>query len=105
MTDYDQQVSESIEHLNKVHKKLDNLAEALVEINKNSHRTYGIATGFKPQRGIYYIEAGRTKPLSNLYDNIDTLTIDKIKNFKLITSEKKNKLKITYANNQTLILE
>ncbi|MBM7557710.1 hypothetical protein [Halanaerobacter jeridensis] len=108
MADYDQQISENIKELDKKHQQLADLAEALVLISQNSERNYGISTGFKPQRGIYYIEKGRIKPLADIYPEAESCSLDKIKGFQLITSEENNeaeKLKITYYNNKTIILK
>ena len=92
MSDYDQQISENIKELDKKHQQLADLAKALVLISKNSDRTYGLSTGFKPQRGIYYIEEGKIKPLTEIYPEAKSCSLDKIKDFELIASEKKERV-------------
>ena len=107
MADYDQQISENIKQLDRKDQQLADLAEALALLSQNSERSYGISTGSKPQRNIYYIEKGRIKPLADIYQDIDSCSLDKIKDFKLIDSEENNeykKLKITYYNNKTITL-
>jgi len=108
MSDYDQQISDNIKELDRLHKQLSDLAEAFAVVNQTSSRTYGLSIRFKPQPGIYCIENGVVKSLSDIYEVTSSFSIDKVKDFKLISSEKKNenkKLKITYANNKSIIID
>ena len=108
MSNYDQQISDNIKQLEAINKKISDLATALKVVSQNSTKTYGLSSGFKPKRGIYYIEDGWIKSLAELDNSFDFLPLDKIKDFELITdgkNEENKKLKITYANNKTIIIK
>jgi hypothetical protein len=108
MLDYDQQISENIAQIEQKHEQYNKLAVALDKLNQFSNRTYGLSLKLTPKRGIYYIERGRLKPLSDICGEEDYCSIDKMVSFQLINNdqEKENiKLEITYANNKSIVID
>ncbi len=111
MISYDEEITENIKRIDEIYREYEKLANALDVINKTSDKTYGISLGFKPKKGIYYIEDGVVKMLSSLYEEEfegnSYLSIDSIRDLEFIDKEfnSKRRLRITFNDGRSLIVD